>query len=313
MEKLSFVIPCYGSELVINDVLDEIHEVIIQKPEYDYEIICVNDCSPDNVLDVLIERAENDNRIVVADLTKNVGKASAVLAGYSIVSGDYVINIDDDGQCPLDELWNLFAPILEGKDAVFAAYTKKKQSVIKNIGSQLDSLMACLLIGKPKGLKTSNFSVVRRYVVDKIKQYKHTYPYLSGLIFKTTSNVANVTMEERERPIGRGNFTIRKSLSLWMNGFTAFSVIPLRISSIIGSLTAIVGFIYGASIIVRRLFIDPNMAIGYPSLMSAILFVGGMIMLMLGMLGEYVGRIYINQSSLPQYTIRKTVRGIGTK
>jgi len=280
-----------------------------RKPDYDYEIICVNDYSPDNVLDVLIKRAKNDKRIVVADLTKNVGKASAVLAGYSIVSGDYVINLDDDGQCPLDELWSLFAPVLEGKDAVYAAYTKKKQSVIKNFGSQVDSLMAYHLIGKPKGMKTSNFSVVRRYVADEIKQYRHAYPYLSGLVIKATSNVTNVTMEERERPIGRGNFTFRKSFSLWMNGFTAFSVIPLRISTIIGSFSAIAGFVYGATIIVRRLFINPDMVLGYPSLMSAILFVGGMIMLMLGMLGEYVGRIYINQSSLPQYTIREIVRG----
>ena len=112
MVKLSFVIPCYGSELTIEGVLDEIHSVMSQKPEYAYEIICVNDCSPDGVLEILKSRAKSDSKLTVVDLTKNMGKACAKLAGFSLVNGEYVVSIDDDGQCPLDELFNLFAPIL---------------------------------------------------------------------------------------------------------------------------------------------------------------------------------------------------------
>jgi len=309
MEKMSFVIPCYGSELTIEGVLDEIHAVMVRKPEYDYEIICVNDCSPDNVLKVLKKRAERETKLTVVDLTRNVGKQSAMLAGYSLLSGDYVINIDDDGQCPLDELWNLFASIQSGSDAVYAAYTLIKQSMFKRFGSKINSMMAYFIIGKPKNLQTSNYSIFKRFIADEIRKYKNNYPYISGLLLKTTNKIANVPMEERERTAGHGNFTFRKSLSLWLNGFTAFSVKPLRISSLFGFMTALGGFVYGLSIIIRRLFFTPNMATGFPSIMAAMLLIGGVVMMMLGMIGEYIGRIYINQNNLPQYVIREVVKG----
>jgi len=310
MEKMSFVIPCYGSELTIEGVLDEIHVVMAQKPEYDYEIICINDCSPDNVLEVLKKRAGRETKLIVVDLTRNVGKQSAMLAGYSLLSGDYVINIDDDGQCPLDELWNLFASIQSGSDAVYAAYTIIKQSVFKKFGSKINSMMAHFIIGKPKDLQTSNYSVFKRFIADEIRKYRNNYPYISGLLLKTTNKIANVSMEERERTAGHGNFTFRKSFSLWLNGFTAFSVKPLRISSLFGFLMAFGGFVYGLSIIIRRLFITPHMATGFPSIMAIMLLIGGVVMMMLGMIGEYIGRIYINQNNLPQYVIREVVKGV---
>jgi len=291
-------------------VLDEIHAVMKQQPEKDYEIICVNDSSPDNVLELLKTKIAHDNRLIVADLAKNMGKACAILAGYSLVSGDYIINIDDDGQCPLDELWTMFKKISAGYDVVFAAYTIKRHSAFKRLGSHINSLMSYYLIGKPKGLKTSNFSMLKRFIVKEVVKNYNSYPYISGQIIKTTNRIANVPLEERNRTVGDSNFTFRKSLSLWLNGFTAFSVLPLRVSSLIGCLTAILGFGYGIVIVVQRLFINPNMALGFPTIIATMLLIGGVIMMMLGMLGEYVGRIYINQNNLPQYVIRNTYKAI---
>jgi undecaprenyl-phosphate 4-deoxy-4-formamido-L-arabinose transferase len=308
MEKLSFVIPCYGSELTIIGVIEEIHAAMSQKSAFDYEIICVNDGSPDNVLSILKERVKIDSKLICIDLTSNNGKGRAVLAGYSIVSGSYIVNLDDDGQCPLYRLWDLLAPIQSGYDVAYANYAEKKQSALKNFGSRINAITTHHLIGKPKNLQISNFSIAKRFVVEEIKKYKGSYPFISGFTIKITKNIANVSMEERERAAGRGNYTLRKSFSLWLNGFTAFSIIPLRISSIIGFITALAGILYGISIVIRRLFITLNMATGYPSIMAAILFVGGMMMLMLGMLGEYVGRIYINQNNLPQFVIRDIYR-----
>ena len=305
MEKLSFVIPCYGSELTIKSVLDEIYFVMSQRQEYEFEIICVNDASPDNVISVLKECIATGLGVIIVDLAKNVGKASAVLAGYSLASGDYIIDLDDDGQCPMDRLWDLFSAIESGNDIVYAGYPEKKQSAFKNFGSRINSLMAYYLLGKPKNLTLTNFSIKKRFVIEEVKKYTGPYPYLPGIFLKTTSKIVNIPMEERERIAGHGNFTFRKSFALWMNGFTAFSVIPLRISSLSGLVIALTGFIYGLSIIFRKLFINPHMTMGYPSIMAALLFIGGMIMLMLGMLGEYVGRIYIAQNSLPQYVIRE--------
>lgn len=177
--KLSFVIPCYGSEHTIEHVIDEIIEVVSQRSEYDYEIVCVNDASPDNVLAVLKRIAKNNSRVKVIDLAKNFGKHSAVMAAFSFVTGEYVINLDDDGQCPMDRLWDLIDPLVENKvDMTMAAYPKKKQSVFKNFGSHVNALMSTVLINKPKDLHFSNFGAKKRFIVDEILRYKNPFPYI---------------------------------------------------------------------------------------------------------------------------------------
>lgn len=307
--KLSFVIPCYGSEKTIGFVIDEIDSTMTQKPEYDYEVVCVNDCSPDNVLYVLKTIALTNPRVIVADLTRNMGKHAAVMAGYSLVSGDIIINLDDDGQCPMPSLWELMEPLGNGYDISMAKYSEKKQSGLKNWGSALNRRMSCYLLGKPKDLTIENFNAVKRFIIDEVLKYQNPYPYLEGLFLRATNRIANVAMEQRDRFAGGGNFTLLKSIRLWLNGFTAFSVKPLRIASVLGVVIAIAGFFSGLVVILRKLFFVPDMQAGYPSLLVTILFVGGLIMAMLGMLGEYVGRIYISLNNSPQYVIREIVRG----
>lgn len=306
MMKFSFVIPCYHSELTIKDVIDEIRYKMMERSDWDYEIIAVNDCSPDNVLLRLKELAENNGKLKVIDLAKNSGKHAAVMAGYSVAKGDIIVNLDDDGQCPMDKLWDLIEPLNSGYDISIAKYPVKKQSAFKNFGSKINSLMAQFLIGKPRNLYLSNFSAIKRFVVDEIKRYDKPYPYMDGLMLRTSSKIANVDMEERERAAGVGHYTFIKSLKLWLNGFTAFSVKPLRISTVLGAICALIGFVFGTVTIINKL-IHPEMQAGYSSTMAVLLFIGGMIMIMLGMIGEYIGRIYICINNSPQYVIRETV------
>jgi len=309
MSKLSFVIPCYGSEHTIKFVIEEIDETMSQKAELCYEIICVNDCSPDNVLAELRNIVSVNPRVIVADLTRNMGKHAAVMAGYSLVSGDIIINLDDDGQCPVPCLWELLEPLSNGYDISFAKYHDKLQSKFKNFGSYVNRRMSDYLLDRPKGITVENFSAMKRFVIDEILKYHNPYPYLEGLYLRTTRKIANVEMAQRSRVSGEGNFTFTKSLKLWLNGFTAFSVKPLRIASVLGAIIALVGFISGLAIIIRRLFFVPDMLMGFPSLIVTLLFIGGTIMLMLGMLGEYVGRIYISINNSPQYVISEIIRG----
>lgn len=307
MKKLSFVIPCYGSEKTIEFVVNEIVETVAQKPEYDYEIIAIHDCSPDNVLSVLKNLAEKNSKLKIIDFAKNFGKHAGVLAGFKYATGDYIIGLDDDGQCPVDHLWELLAPIINGEnDYSMAGYSKVKQSVFKNIGSSLNSFMSQILLKKPKDLYFSNFYAMKSFIAKEMIKYNNPYPYLEGLTLRTTRSFAVVPMEERERFEGQGNFTLSKSIDLLMNGFTAFSVKPLRISTIMGVLCAFLGFLYGIIVVVRKL-IDPSISMGYSSTMAAILFIGGAIMLMLGLIGEYIGRIYISINNSPQYVIREIV------
>lgn len=305
-KKLSFVIPCYRSEGTIESVVDEINAVMALRPDCDYEIITVNDRSPDGVLEKLRELAGKDRRIKVVDLAKNMGKHAAMLAGYAQVTGDVVVNLDDDGQCPLDRLWDLLAPLEGDYDISIAKYPKKKESRFKRFGSWVNTLMAQMVIGKPKDLAMSNFSAIKRFVCQELMRYQNAYPYVDGLFLRTTSCIANVEMEQRERISGTTGYTFVKSLKLWVNGFTAFSVKPLRLATVLGFLVAALGFLYGLFIIVRR-FLHPEMLVGYSSLMAVILCVGGILMILLGMIGEYVGRIYISINNSPQYVVRGTV------
>lgn len=305
MEKLTFVIPCYCSAKTIGTVINEIENILLKNSKYDFEIIAVNDCSPDNVWDILSEYASKKYYLKIIDLAKNQGKHAALMAGYSYASGDIVISVDDDGQCPMDHLWELIKPLKEGYDIAIAKYPQKKQSVFKNFGSSVNSFMAQALIGKPRDLRFSNFIAMKRFVCEEIIRYKHAYPYVDGLLLRTTSKICNVLMEERERISGTTGYTFRKSFKLWLNGFTAFSVKPLRIATILGMVCTAIGVLYGVYVVARRI-LNPEIAAGYSSIMAVLLFVGGVIMVMLGMIGEYVGRIYICINESPQYVIRQT-------
>ena len=305
---LSFVIPCYRSEETIERVCAEIAETVALRPEYDYEIIAVNDCSPDGVLDVLKRLAAADKHVRVVDLAKNFGKHSAMMAGFRYVRGAYVVNLDDDCQCPVGELWRLMdAVTLEGFDCATAAYAKKKEAGWKRLGSRVNVCMVNLLIEPPRGIEIENFNVVRRYVCDEILRYPNPYPYVSGLLLRSTHRIKMIPMEERDRGDGKPTgFTFKKSFSLFANGLTAFSVKPLRIASLVGVAFALLGFVYGVFVIIRKLA-HPEVMMGYSSLMAVQLFSSGIVMLLLGVIGEYIGRIYISLNRAPQYVVRETV------
>lgn len=305
---LSFVIPCYRSEHTITDVINEIIDVVSEKPEYDYEIIAVNDCSPDNVYDVLKKIASHNHKVKVINFAKNMGKHSAVLAGYSVVNGQYIVNMDDDYQCPTPELWRLLEPVeKEGYDVSTANYTEKKESAGKRFGSRINSWMSETMLEKQKGLRFENFSIMKKYIVEEILNYKNPYPYLEGLILRVTRNIKTVQMDERNRGDDNATgFTFRKSLSLFINGLTAFSVKPLRFAAFAGFIFAFIGFIYGVVIVIRKL-VQPFVPMGYSSIMAVILFSSGLIMIMLGLIGEYVGRIYMCINDSPQYVIKDTI------
>ena len=304
---ISFIIPCYASEGSVGLVIDEIREVVAQKPDFDYQIVAVNDCSPDNVLEVLQGIAADDPRVGVIDLAKNGGRHNALMCGCHYAAGDYVVFIDDDQQCPADRLWDLIDPLINGNyDVAIARYRKKTQSRFKNFGSAVNDRVATWLLGKDPNLKFSNFSVMKKFVKDEVIKYTNPYPYLSGLMLRATRRVINVDMEERVRTIGVGHYSFKKSFALWMNSFTAFSVKPLRIATGIGVIWAVLGVLMGLRTVIRKL-LNPSIPLGYSSTMAVLLFSTGMIMFMLGLIGEYIGRIYISLNNSPQFVIRDKI------
>lgn len=302
---ISFVIPCYASEGSVGLVIQEIRDTLAQRPDYTFEVIAVNDCSPDNLIAVLKAEAAGDSRVKVIDLARNGGRHCALMAGFHAARGRYVVCIDDDCQCPMDRFWDLLAPLERDEaDVSIARYPRKKQSGIKNLGSKVNDIGATWLLEKPKDLRFSNFSAMRDFIRDEVVRYENPYPYVSGLMFRASSRVVNVEMEERARTIGQGHYTIAKSMALLINSFTSFSVKPLRLAMMVGTICATAGFLFSLITIIRRLF--HHVLLGYSSLMAVILFIGGIIMIMLGIIGEYIGRIYICINHSPQFVVRKT-------
>lgn len=308
--KISFVIPCYRSEGTITLVVDEIREAMARRTGVEYEIIMVSDHSPDNVYSKISELCGKDpEHLYGIEFSRNFGQHAALMAGYARASGDYVISLDDDGQTPASEMWTLVDKLeSDGLDVVYASYPKKKHGGLRNFGSWINDKMVCWLLHKPNNIKVTSYFVARRFVIEEILRYKHAFPYVIGLILRTTRNIANVPVVHRERKEGRSGYTLLKLVSLWMNGFTAFSVRPLRVASILGFFCSFLGFCLGSWTVVNKLFVHPDAPMGYSSLMAAVLFVGGMVMLILGLIGEYIGRIYICISNSPQYVISKEAR-----
>lgn len=306
MKKVSFVIPCYRSALTIENVVKEIQETMNSLPQYCYEVILVNDCSPDDTFDVITALCKENDNICGVDLAKNFGQHGALMAGFHQVTGDILVCLDDDGQTPADEVGKLLAEIENGQDVVYASYDHKKHSIFRNFGSWMNEKMAQFLLGKPKELFVSSYFAARRFIVDEMLRYENAYPYIIGLVLRTTKRISNVPVKHREREIGTSGYTLGKLLGLWFNGFTAFSTKPLRIATISGSLFAVLGFVYGIYTIVKK-FVNPAVPMGFSSTMAAILFIGGMLMIMLGLIGEYIGRMYICMNSAPQFVVRDLI------
>ena len=310
MKLISFVIPCYRSEHTLPGVIEEIDTKMSEYNRFTYEVILVNDCSPDGTLETIrslcSERPEGNGVRKGISFARNFGQHSALMAGLRASTGDYVVCLDDDGQTPANEVDRLIDKLEEGYDAVYAKYEHKKHSIFRNMGSKVNELMTRVMLDKPASLYVSSYFAVRRFVVEDMIRYENSYPYVIGLVLRATKNITNVVVNHREREEGHSGYTLKKLLGLWFNGFTAFSVKPLRIATMIGCLSAGLGFLYGVYTIIKRL-VNPNVPMGFSSLMAALVFFGGMIMIMLGLIGEYVGRIYISMNNSPQYVIREKI------
>ena len=217
-----------------------------------------------------------------------------------------MVCLDDDGQTPADEVGKLLEKIEAGDDVVYASYAHKKHSLFRNFGSFVNEKMAQFLLGKPKELYVSSYFAARRFVVNEMLKYENAYPYVIGLVLRTTKKISNVPVNHREREIGQSGYTLGKLLGLWFNGFTAFSTKPLRIATISGCIFAVMGFLYGIYTIIKK-FVNPLVPVGFSSMMSALMFIGGVMMLMLGLIGEYIGRMYICMNNAPQFVVRDLI------
>ena len=305
--KLSIVIPCYRSEHTIADVVKEVVETIPHCQDIDdYEIIMVSDGSPDNVYAVIRKLCQENPKCKGMELSRNFGQHSALLAGYHCVTGDIVAALDDDGQISLESLPDLLQALKNGADVVCGSYQHKQHHWFRRIGSRFNNWMAEWLMDKPQDWEPTSFIVMRRYVIDEMIRYDNAFPYMLGLVLRTTNRLANVPVNHRKRASGQSGYRLATLIKLWVNGATAFSVKPLRIATITGISIAICGLLLALWIIIHKI-INPAIPLGYSSLMSASAVFSGIILLTLGVMGEYIGRMYICINKSPQFVIRDRI------
>ena len=281
-QLVSFVIPCYRSVETIGSVVDEIEAAMGELERYEYEIILVNDCSPDDTFGKIRELCGKDKRIKGINLARNFGQHAALMAGFHQVKGDILVCLDDDGQTPANEVGKLLAALENGADVAYAKYEHKHHSAFRNFGSRVNDWMLCFMLNKPKDLFISSYFAARRFVLEEMLKYENAFPYVIGLVLRATRNIVNVTVEHRDRMVGESGYTFGKLLALWFNGFTAFSEKPLRIATMAGVGCAGLGFLYGIYTIIKKLVL-PGVPVGFSALMASIMFIGGMLMLMLGL------------------------------
>jgi len=301
---LSIVIPVFNSENTIAELVSKLVERLDN--HYIFEIILVNDCSGDNSEDVCIELYQKyPKKLKFYSLAKNVGEHNAVMAGLNNTNGEWVIIMDDDFQNPIDEVLRLIDYSTSTDfGVVYTWYKNKKHSLFRNFGSYFNNKVANVMLKKPDKLYLSSFKSIHTSVVKEIIKYDLPYPYIDGLILRTTRNIGKIEVEHKTRAKGKSGYTFKKLVSLWLNMFTNFSVIPLRISTVLGTILSIIGFIFGIITFIEKL-IHPEIPQGYASIVIVFIIFSGVQLIFLGVIGEYLGRLFIANNKQPQFFITK--------
>lgn len=301
----SIIIPCYNSSKTIRKAVELTMAEMDRLGRVPYEFILVEDSSPDHgaTASELQALAEQYPCVTAVLLASNAGQHNATMAGLNHASGDILISMDDDLQTHPSQLPILFAELDKGYDIVYGYYPEKKHSAFRNFGSSVNSMSVRLLIGKPKSMRTSSFWMIRRFVRDHVIEYKSKYTYLQGLFLRTTRNISCVPVKHFEREVGTSNYTFKKLLKLWSN-IMGYSVVPLRLASWVGVGFSILAIIAAIFIVIRKLLV-PTMALGWPSMMVTICFFAGMNLMFLGLIGEYIGRMFLGMNKDPQYVVRQ--------
>jgi undecaprenyl-phosphate 4-deoxy-4-formamido-L-arabinose transferase len=302
---LSIVIPVYNGAESVGELCDALERLEIAGG---HEIVLVNDGSPDNSLEIcrqIVARARIP--ITLVDLARNYGEHNAVMAGLRHASGAHVITMDDDLQNPPEEVTRLLTHAqATGKDVVYTYYDEKRHALWRNLGSRFTNWVAGFVLDKPKDLYLSSFRCMSAFVVREVTRYEGPFPYVDGLLLQVTQNIGSLLVTHLPRAVGRSNYTMRRLVRLWMSMFVNFSVMPLRISTLTGFALSACGALGSLAAIIEALFFEPPA--GWASLMAAVLLLSGVQLVILGIVGEYLGRLYLTANKKPQSVIRSVTR-----
>ena len=305
--ELSLVIPVYNGSRTIGPLVEHSTKIF---GSTSFEIVLVNDGSEDDSETVCAQLAEKfPQNVTFVHLSRNFGEHSAVLAGFTEARGRYIAVLDDDGQNPPEEVVRMLDELKrKNYDVVYGHYIEKKHSWFRNLGSRFNDRIATLMLHKPKDLYLSSFKVMNRFLINEIIKYHGPYPYTDGLIYRVTRNIGQIPVEHRASVSGPSRYTFRKLVRLWLNMFLNFSIKPLRISVYVGLFASCLSIVALVAILIDKLWITPNLTVGIPTVLGSVVFFSGIQLMILGLVGEYLGRLYLDQTGTPQFVVRYTTR-----
>ncbi|HEX5070604.1 MAG TPA: glycosyltransferase [Vicinamibacterales bacterium] len=307
---LSFVIPLYHSSETISAVVHDIESLSI---EGGHEIILVNDGSEDRTTEVCRGLVANARvPITLIEHARNYGEHNAVLTGWRHARGAHIVNLDDDGQNPPAEAARLWREAVRtGLDVIFGHYKEKQHSLFRNLGSRFTTRMTDWALDKPHGFYLSSFRCVTKFVADEVVRYAGPYPYIDGLLLQVTQRIGSIEVKHEPRRAGQSTYTLRRLIRLWLSAWINFSVLPLRVATVVGLLLALTGI--AALIVVFILWIrNIGPGYGFGWIMAALLIFSGTQLLLLGLIGEYIGRMFLTISQRPQAVVRDIVSSQGS-
>lgn len=305
MKKISILIPAYNEEEVLDMLMERLGKLAADQPRYSWEFMFVNDGSRDRTLEIIKQYAERDTRVSYINLSRNFGKETAMIAGFDHVRGDAVVNIDADLQDPPELIPQMIKYWEDGYDDVFARRRSRAgESFVKKLTSQMyyKILQRSTLI--PIQIDTGDFRLLDRRCIEALKQFRESERYTKGMFSWIGYKKKEILYDRDPRAAGTTKWNYGKLVNLAIDGITSFTTAPLRVSTYVGFVVSVIAFVYILYLLVRPLFGVPTGG-GYSSTMAAILFLGGVQLLSLGIIGEYIGRIFNETKNRPLYFVEE--------
>lgn len=308
-KEVSVVIPVYNSHECVAELSRQIKDAMA-KAKLSYEQIMVNDCSRDSSWDEIKKEAAKNPNLLGINLRKNGGQDSAILAGLNYASGKWIVIMDDDLQHSPYDIPKLYAEAQKGYDVVYANFEAKKQKLWKNLGSWFNGKISEIAIQKPREIYLSPFKIVSGAVVQEMKKFDNLFPYIDGLIFQVTRNITQIDIEHHKREFGKSNYNLIKSIKVFLRMLFGFSTMPLNLASYTGFFSAIIGLALAIKYAVEY-FKGQADVTGWTTLVILVLILGGIVLVSLGIIGKYLGQVYLTVNKQPKFVVRETVEGKG--
>lgn len=301
-KKITILLPAYNEEASISLLKEKMLEVAEQNPDYDWEFLLVNDGSKDNTLQLIKQLHNEDNRFSYIDLSRNYGKEIAMMAGFDYATGDAVIIMDSDMQHPISAIPEMIKYWEEGYQDVYAERKSSRETWFKRKTSQLYYKILQNTTRIPIQRNTGDFRLLDRVCLNALREMRECQRNTKGMYCWIGFRKKGIQYEQLERLNGTTKWKFSSLMNLAVDGLTAYTTSPLRIASILGIIASLIGFIYLIYILVNTL-INGDPVAGYPTLMVTILFLGGVQLLSLGIIGEYLGRVFNESKHRPPYFV----------